>query len=343
MRFPWANTALLILLAIQLVSGLIGFVNGFATRAWVLWLHGAGAYALVLLLFWKGGVIWETMRRRKTWTRSRIGFLFLLILLLITLLLGLVWSLYGPQYLFGFSFLSLHIYLAIPLMILLAVHAWRMRWIWRLPDSRDRRTFLRTGLVGITGAAFWWLSGRVATATPLTNDEQRFTGSYETGSFTGRFPVTSWIADNPAPVQPEGWQLTVAGAVAKTAQLSYAQVLELADTQIEATLDCTGGFYTTQLWRGIPLDNLLNQAGIKDRARSISVLSITGYQRRFTIPHARQLLLATHVAGEPLTHGHGFPLRLVVPTGRGYTWVKWVTRLQVHTTSAIWQPPLPLQ
>lgn len=343
MRFPWANTALLILLLVQLVTGLIGFVNGFETRQWVLWFHGAGAYSLLLLLFWKGGTIWETIRRRKTWTRARMGFLVLLVLLVLTLLLGLIWTLYGPQYLFGFSLLSLHIYLAIPLMILLAWHAWRMRWIWRVAGSRDRRTFLRTGLAGLGGAVVWWLTGRVATATPLTNDEQRFTGSYETGSFTGRFPVTSWIADDPTPIRPENWQLTVAGAVEKAVQLSYADILELATSEIEATLDCTGGFFTTQQWRGIPLDTLLDRAGVGSAARSVTVMSMTGYQRRFTIPHARQLLLATHVAGEPLTHGHGFPLRLVVPTGRGYTWVKWVTRIQANTTSALLQPPLPLQ
>lgn len=343
MRFPWANTTLLLLLIIQLVTGLVGFVNGVESRGWVLWLHGIGAYALVVLLFWKGGVIWETVRRRKTWTRARLGFLGLLALLLVTLLLGLAWSFFGPQYLFGFSLLSLHIYLAIPLMILLAWHAWRMRWIWRVPDARNRRTFLRSGLIGIAGAALWWTTGRVAEATPLTADEQRFSGSYETGSFTGRFPVTSWIADRPDPVTREAWTLTVAGAVQQTLRLPYDHVTNQALEEIEATLDCTGGFFTTQVWRGLALSTLLDQAVITEKARSVGVISITGYQRRFSLAQARQLLLATHVAGEPLSHGHGFPLRLVVPTGRGYTWVKWVTRIQVNTTSALWQPPLPLQ
>ncbi|MFW6265821.1 MAG: molybdopterin-dependent oxidoreductase, partial [Halanaeroarchaeum sp.] len=44
---------------------------------------------------------------------------------------------------------------------------------------------------------------------------------------------------------------------------------------------------------------------------------------------AREALLATHVGGERLTHGHGFPLRLVAPDRRGYQWVKWVEEVRV--------------
>ncbi len=33
-------------------------------------------------------------------------------------------------------------------------------------------------------------------------------------------------------------------------------------------------------------------------------------------------LLATHIGEEPLSHEHGFPLRLVAPCRRGFEWVK---------------------
>lgn len=43
-------------------------------------------------------------------------------------------------------------------------------------------------------------------------------------------------------------------------------------------------------------------------------------------------LLATSVDGERLSHGHGYPLRLVAPGRRGFQWVKWVeeVRLREH-------------
>jgi DMSO/TMAO reductase YedYZ molybdopterin-dependent catalytic subunit len=53
-------------------------------------------------------------------------------------------------------------------------------------------------------------------------------------------------------------------------------------------------------------------------------------------------MLATRVAGEQLSAGHGFPLRLVAPGRRGFWWVKWVERVQVDETPWWWQPPFPI-
>ncbi len=57
--------------------------------------------------------------------------------------------------------------------------------------------------------------------------------------------------------------------------------------------------------------------------------SVTGYEHDLPMIEARDVLLATHVGGEPLTHVHGAPLRAVVPTRRGWFWVKWLTRIEV--------------
>jgi DMSO/TMAO reductase YedYZ molybdopterin-dependent catalytic subunit len=57
---------------------------------------------------------------------------------------------------------------------------------------------------------------------------------------------------------------------------------------------------------------------------------VTGYRWSFPLAEARDFLLATHVGGERLSHGHGFPLRLVAPQRRGFQWVKWVTRIELR-------------
>ena len=90
------------------------------------------------------------------------------------------------------------------------------------------------------------------------------------------------------------------------------------------------------------LGELLDEARVTGAARSVSVESVTGYDRRFSLGDAGSLVLATHVAGRPLTHGHGFPLRLVVPDQRGFDWVKWVVRVRVLDSSHLLQSPLPL-
>jgi DMSO/TMAO reductase YedYZ molybdopterin-dependent catalytic subunit len=60
------------------------------------------------------------------------------------------------------------------------------------------------------------------------------------------------------------------------------------------------------------------------------VISHTGYRWSFPIDDAREMLLATHVGDEPLTHAHGAPVRLVAPGRRGFEWVKWVDRIELH-------------
>ncbi|RMG93905.1 MAG: sulfite oxidase [Chloroflexi bacterium] len=343
MRFPWVNLALFFLLGIQVITGYLGLVNGRSQRAWILWFHGIGAYALIFLFYWKSQIVWETWRRKRRWTGTRQSFVLMLGLLILVLVSGLVWSFVGPIYLGGFSLISIHMYLAVLLIPLLGWHVWRMRFVWRLPAAKNRRLFTGTAVSLLAGLLLWQNGRWLRQWTHLSGASRRFTGSYETGSNTGLFPVVSWIADNPPPVNTTQWQLIITGAVTHPLHLTYDQLLPLADEQMTATLDCTGGWYTTQTWRGVRLSRLLQMAGLTENALSITVRSVTGYQRRFTVAEGMGYLLATHVAERPLTHGHGFPLRLVAPDQRGVNWVKWVQEIQINQTSKIWQLPLPLQ
>jgi hypothetical protein len=341
MRTPWANLVLLILLIIQVVTGYFGFVNGRSPQRWILWLHGIGAYGLLVLLYWKSSIIADAFRRKNKWTWSRLSFAIMLVLLLITIALGLVWTYWGPLYLGGFSLVSLHIYLAIPLMILLLWHSWRMRFILKLPQTLGRRLFLGGAVSALGGLFFWRAAKWTKQAAALPGAERRFTGSYEwVGNY---FPSVSWIADRPEPVEIGDWRLEIGGAVMQPLSLNYGQLQEMATDEITATLDCTGGWYTTQDWRGVSLGRLLALAGVGDEAKSMTVTAVSGYQRRFSLEQANGYLLALAVAGDPLSHGHGFPVRLVAPDQRGVNWVKWVARICVNETSRFWQLPLPLQ
>ena len=96
-------------------------------------------------------------------------------------------------------------------------------------------------------------------------------------------------------------------------------------------LDCTGGFYSTQHWRGIRIGRLLDHAALHADARYVSFISVTSYRWSLPLEEARTALLATHVGEEPLSHEHGFPLRLVAPGRRGFEWVKWITLIEVLT------------
>jgi DMSO/TMAO reductase YedYZ molybdopterin-dependent catalytic subunit len=347
MKTPWVNILLLVLLLIQTLTGYLGLTNGHQPRAWVLWLHGIIAYALTLLLFVKAGVIVDAWRRKKRWTWPRVLFLINLILLLVTLLAGLLWTFDGPLYLSGFSLVSLHIYLAVPLMVLMLWHSLRMRFIFRVRGATGRRPFL-AGLVAIAGALALWMAARQAKALAgWAGATRRFTGSYEVGSHCGEFPVVSWIADRPPPVDLAGWALRVEGAVERPFNLTYEELGRWASEELAATLDCTGGWYSDQQWRGAPVATLLELARPLPTAASVTFAAVSGYKRRFPLPEAGQFLLALGITdgvgvGRPLSHGHGFPARLVAPGRRGMEWVKWVTAIRVNETGPELQSPLPL-
>jgi DMSO/TMAO reductase YedYZ molybdopterin-dependent catalytic subunit len=344
MPYPWVNILLLGLLFLQLATGYFGFTSGRFPHRWILWLHGIGAYMLILLFYWKSSVIVGALRRKKKWSGKRLGFAAATVLLAATLIAGLLWSLSGPIYVAGFSLVSIHIYLAVPLILLLLWHSWHMRFIFRVSRTHlARRLFLRSAASSVAGFMLWRTAGLATNALGLPGSRRRFTGSYEWAGTAKGFPTVSWIADRPAAVNLDFWRLVIEGEVKRPLSLTYGQLLPLATDVEEVTLDCTGGWYSTQTWRGIKVARLLDIVGVDPQGESVTFRAVSGYQRRFSLADARNYLLALGVAGEALSHGHGFPLRLVAPDQRGVNWVKWITHIQINAGNELWQLPLPLQ
>ncbi len=355
MQTPWVNIALLALILFQAATGYLGMTSNRPPEAWLLWLHGIGAYALILVMVLKMGVIIDAWRRKKRWTGRRRGFVALLVLLILTTALGLIWTFAGPIYLGGFSLVSLHIYLAIPLLLLMLWHTYHMRFIWRVPEATGRRLFLGSAVAGAAGLLSWGAVDRVKGWQGWPGAGRRFTGSYETGSFTGQFPSVSWIVDRPPPVDVSAWRLRINGRVNSPLVLSYKELAALPQVEIQATLDCTGGWYTSQVWRGVRVGDLLRQAGLDESAASVTFEAVSGYKRRFGLVAAADYILALGIVASPpgaegagaifrpLAHGNGFPVRLVAPDERGVEWVKWIGAVTVNETGPNWQMPLPIQ
>ncbi|ESP87999.1 molybdopterin-dependent oxidoreductase, partial [Candidatus Halobonum tyrrellensis] len=225
--------------------------------------------------------------------------------------------------------------------------------------DRDRRAALRTGALLVGGAVAWRASDAADRA--LGGATRRFTGSKPTGDLYGAeteggaFPVTSWVADDPDPVDSETWTLAVEGVVDERLTLGVGDVDRgrtagggadggentggvAEPTEVEALLDCTSGWYTVQEWGGVRVGDLLDAAGVGAGARYVRFVSVTGYRWSLPLAEARDALLATRAGGERLSHGHGAPARLVAPGRRGFQWVKWVDRVEVrrHRDPAQW-------
>ncbi len=342
------NVAILLLLVFELATGFGSFLSGEPGGQWLFWFHRAGGLALVVLLAWKLGMVVRSYRHRglgiSTGLSAVQGVLFLA-----SLGTGLLWATVGlpriPVPVLGsWTGLNLHVALSVLLIPLFVLHTYLR---WPRPSRADlvgRRAVLRLlGLLAV-GFVFWRAQEVLSVLVALSGSSRRFTGSREEGSFAGnRHPVTNWLSDRVQRIDPDRWQLQIYGEAEREPTFSYEEVLSLDSTVQRAVLDCTGGWYTVQRWSGVPVAVLLEQVELKDEARSLVFYSATGYSRRFPLDEVDNLLLATHVEDEVLSAGHGFPLRLVAPGYRGYSWVKWVTELEVSRDPGWLQPPLPLQ
>ena len=345
MRFPWANTLLLMLILAELASGLFGLLSGSSSGPAFMAVHRVAGYGILAVLLWKGRVVLSSLRKPGVRRRSatpRAASVALSALLAATLALGLAWSFAGPFAFVWFSGVSWHIYVGAALVPVLLWHS--AHHTLGLPVSfwAERRSFLRLAGLSVAGVVLWWLAEIGARLGGLSGARRRSTGSYEHPTVApGAFPVVSWINDSPPPVDASRWRLTIGGAVESEVVLRYD---ELAGQEgVTATIDCTGGWYSTQEWSGVPVAELLSMARPTPRATSLTVTSVTGYHRRFSMDEARSYMLATHVGGRPLSRGHGFPLRLVAPGKRGFEWVKWVESVEVNESPEWLQPPFPLQ
>ena len=295
------NVALLGLLAIAFLTGWLAFAFGTAPARLSLIVHATGGVAILLLLPWKSMIARRGLARPRGGRWASIG-LGMLVLLSIAAGLGhstgLVLS-WGP-----FSSMEVHVGAALAAIPLAVWHVVARR-VKVVRADLSRRTFMK-GSVALGAAAVSYAASEILVrAATLPGGARRFTGSYEAGSFQPAvMPVSSWMFDAIPVHDPDAWTLRTPGR-----EWSLRELATFDDRMI-ATLDCTGGFYSTQEWTGVRLDRLLPDI----RESSIRVVSSTGYDRRFRAGEAGSLLLATRFGSTPLDAATGFPPASSLPT-----------------------------
>jgi len=167
----------------------------------------------------------------------------------------------------------------------------------------------------------------------------RADASVPRNNYHGRTPAGSYLP---------GWTLQVSGlASGRTESLALADLERLLPRVEQTTrLVCVEGWSTVAWWAGFPFAQLLAQFPPAPSARWAALRSSVNLDARGnpdpyyvsvdldTLRHP-QTLLATHLAGAPLTLEHGAPLRLLAPVKLGLKNIKAVT----HVEYTALQPP----
>ena len=222
----------------------------------------------------------------------------------------------------------------------------------------DRRRFLRlTGVLGASAALAGTL-GRTtfgfagAAAPDVTLPEPASTLPPIRGDLAAELPevtplltpVDDFFRIDAAialpRVDPADWRLRIHGLVDRELEFTYQDLLDRDLVEVDATISCVsnevgGDLVGTARWLGVPLVELLDEAGPTARAEQVVGRSVDGWTGGFPLEVAtdgREALVAVAMNDVPLPVRHGFPARLVVPGLYGYvSATKWLQDIELTT------------
>ncbi len=161
-------------------------------------------------------------------------------------------------------------------------------------------------------------------------------------------------------VSTADWQLRVHGMVDHELNLDFDQLLRRPMVERDITLTCVsnevGGRYAgSARWIGVPLRDLLEEAGVHSGSNQLVSRSADGWTAGSPVSvvmDGRDALLAVGMNGQPLPIEHGFPVRMIVPGLYGYvSATKWLVDLELTTFDAFdsywtqrkWAPNGPIK
>ena len=134
------------------------------------------------------------------------------------------------------------------------------------------------------------------------------------------------------------WRLRVTGAVERELELSYEELTSRPLVEVDATIACVsnevgGSLIGTARWVGVPLSELLAEAGPTTGAEQVLSRSVDGFTAGFPLDVAERTpdaLVAVGMNGRILPLQHGYPARLVVPGLFGYvSATKWLADIEL--------------
>jgi DMSO/TMAO reductase YedYZ molybdopterin-dependent catalytic subunit len=147
-------------------------------------------------------------------------------------------------------------------------------------------------------------------------------------------------------VDATGWSLIIEGMVNTPLSFTLEQLTQRSTTRKITTLGCisnelNGHLIGTAEWIGVPLADLLNEAGVQANVVDIKLHAADDYEDSITLERGLDpdTIVVIGMNGEALRDDHGYPARLIVPGIYGMKNVKWLDRIELvdHDFQGYWQ------
>ena len=168
-----------------------------------------------------------------------------------------------------------------------------------------------------------------ATAAPAADPFAGLTGITTTKDF---YVISKNGLDDPA-VNPGSWRLQVGGQ--RPYAIGYDELRTMNAINGPRTLECIsnivgGSLISTAVFKGVPLRDLLERAGMPAGTREIRFSSADGYTESIQVEVATDpsTIVAYLINDEPLPKEHGFPARVVMSGRYGVKNPKWLTKIE---------------
>ncbi len=157
---------------------------------------------------------------------------------------------------------------------------------------------------------------------------------------TKKWPVLHYM--EPRPYDMTKWDFRVTGLVEEDVRWSWDEFTSLPQVEITSDIHCvTHWSRYDNLWRGIHVREILSRVKPLPEATFVMVHADPNYTANLALSELDQddVLFAFDHDGAPLTHEHGGPLRLVLPSLYFWKSAKWVRGLEFmdHEEPGFWE------
>lgn len=174
---------------------------------------------------------------------------------------------------------------------------------------------------------------------PKVSDDQKKRippGQY----FTEKWPVLHY--GSVPSTDLTSWTFKVWGEVEQPFSFTWDEFKAMPRKAVHTDIHCVTRWSRLDAdFEGVPIQHILERAGLKDSARFVLAHSEQGYTANMPLEvlDDDDVLLCDVADGAPLTPEHGYPLRLLVP--KRYFWksAKWIRGLQflTHDQLGFWE------